>query len=214
MSRRICWHWREACRDRPLGALSKGGRPLGLGLSTVVSILVTPTWTYHAWHVARYLSGWGWAIYAARMSQADSLVCLVDPFARRHNRWYFSIPECLSAVPTHYTGGSYVEKPLFESPVLGCAWNKQKICSVGTETNRNSISFVCFLFVSRSQKHFFSLFWCFGPVSKQSKQAKPFRNNKKRPKNIQPNHLQGAAQAVVDSHVQMQHKSSRGFWAQ
>ncbi len=63
---------------------------------------------------------------------------------------------------------------------VGCPRNEKKKFSVRTETNRNKI---CFAFVSvcfvKPKKHFFGLFRCFEPISKQPKQTKLFRNEPK-----------------------------------
>jgi hypothetical protein len=63
---------------------------------------------------------------------------------------------------------------------VGCPRNEKKKFSVQTETNRNKIFFafvsVCFV---KPKKHFFGLFRCFEPISKQPKQTKLFRNKPK-----------------------------------
>jgi hypothetical protein len=52
------------------------------------------------------------------------------------------------------------------------------------QTEIQSVSVVFGLFC-KTKKHFFGLFWCFGPVSKQLKQTELCRNKpKKSPKNV------------------------------
>jgi hypothetical protein len=61
---------------------------------------------------------------------------------------------------------------LSNSSGVGCPRNNQIFFSVRTETNRNSICFGCFsVCFAKPNKFCFSLFRCFGSVSKQPKQT-------------------------------------------
>jgi hypothetical protein len=89
-----------------------------------------------------------------------------------------------SQAVSHYKYAFCTPKYEVQEFYVECPRNNQIFFSVRTETNRNSICFGCFsVCFAKPKKHFFGLFRCFGPVSKQPKQTEFSRNKpKKSPK--------------------------------
>jgi hypothetical protein len=77
--------------------------------------------------------------------------------------------------------------------------NKQKIFSVGTKTNRNQICFSCFSgCFTKQKKLLFSLLRTCIETTETNKTVLKQTKKIEEKKNVQPMHLQGEAQALVD----------------